>query len=419
MSEGDAGWPRVLIVAPPPMNLLAGGGVTLHRMFSRWPASHLAQVYAEDVPPDASRASGYYQAVRPPTSIRPRLLRHAVGAGLVASGRADVSVFGGRPSRALRAFVDRFRPDVIFLILASHSLHGVARVLAREYRIPMVTWVPDDYLPSYPQRRVPGGRLGWRVMHEIVNRGARRVFADSTVHLGITEAMSREYWVRYGYDFTPIYNSVDMEVWPPRPPRDPGNGLRVVYSGSIFDSTQRDALLDVRDAVRALRDRGVDARLEVFSNDWRKPHLQAALERPPASTLRALVPMEQIRENLQGADVLVMPLSFDEVAKSYMRLSMPGKLAEFMASGTPILAYGPPGTVQMEFVREHDAALVVDHRSVPDLADALDRLRTDAALRDRLSERERDVAADTFALTVVRSRFERAVCSAVGREPPA
>lgn len=419
MSEGDAGWPRVLIVAPPPMNLLAGGGVTLHRMFSRWPASHLAQVYAENVQPDASRASAYYQSSRPPASIRPRLLRHAAGLALMAAGRVDATIVGGRPSRAMRAFVDRFQPDVVFLILASHALHGVARSLARDRGIPMVTWVPDDYLPGYPQSPVVGGRLGWRVMHEIMHRGARRVFAESTVHLGITEAMSREYWVRYGYDFTPIYNSVEMEAWPPRPPRDPGNGLRVVYSGSIFDTAQRDALFDVRDAVRALRDRGVDARLEVFSNDWSKPHLQAALHRPPASSLGPLVPMEEVRANLQSADVLVMPLSFDEVAKSYLRLSMPGKLAEFMASGTPILAYGPPGTVQVDFVREHDAALVVDHPSVPDLAAALDRLRTDAGLRDRLSGRARAVAAEVFSLPVVRARFERAVCSAVGREPPA
>jgi glycosyltransferase involved in cell wall biosynthesis len=419
MVSGDPAWPRILIVAPPPMNLLAGGGVTLHRLFGRWPAGHLAQIYSEDVPPAIDRAGAYYRVSVPPRQARPPLSRHAIGLAMMALNRVDTTMVGGRPSRALRAFVKDFQPEAILLILASHSLNQIATTLSRDLRIPLVSFVPDDYLPGYPQRRVRAGRLGRWAMHALVNRGAIRALDQSAAHLSISDAMTREYWVRYGYDFTPVYNSVEMEAWPPASPRDPGGRLRVVYSGSIFDAAQRDALYDVRDAVDLLRARGVDVMLEVYSNDSTKPHLREALQRPPASTLSPLVLAERLRDNLQAADVLVMPLSFDTVARSYMRLSMPGKLAEFMASGTPILAYGPPGVVQVDFVREHDAALVVNHPSVPDLADALDRLRTDGALRARLSTRAREVAADTFALPVVRRRFERVVFGVVGREPPA
>jgi glycosyltransferase involved in cell wall biosynthesis len=417
MPASGPDWPRVLIIGPPPMNLLVGGGVTLHRLFSRWPADRLAVIYGESIEPDRSRAA-YYRTVPAPMDMRPRALAHLLGRWRAARGLVDVTMLGGAPSRAMRAFVEAFDPEVILVLIASHPLHDIARILSRERGVPLVSYVPDDWMPGAPMRPVVGGRLGHILLNRLWHRGVRQTFDASAAHLAISDAMAREYWIRYGHDFTPVYNALDLDAWPAAPPPEPGERLRVVYSGSIFDAAQRDALYEVRDAVALLRERGVDAVLDVYSKDASEARFREALDRPPASALHPLVPAERMRENLRAASVLVLPLAFHETARSFMRLSMPGKVAEFMASGTPVLAYGPSGVVQVDFIRERAAGLVVDVHSVEALAEALLRLHDDRALRAEVSRRARETAEQVFSLPVVRRRFERVVLGLLGREAP-
>ena len=53
---------------------------------------------------------------------------------------------------------------------------------------------------------------------------------------------------------------------------------------------------------------------------------------------------------LAGADVLVLAYNFDEDSLRYIRLSMPNKLPEYLASGAPVLAVGPRAANGIDYV---------------------------------------------------------------------
>jgi glycosyltransferase involved in cell wall biosynthesis len=101
------------------------------------------------------------------------------------------------------------------------------------------------------------------------------------------------------------------------------------------------------------------------------------------------------------ADVLVICYDFDAKSIRQARYSMPGKLAECMASGTPILVYGPPGLPVVEYARREGWGKVVDRRDPKALQAAVCELMTSAALREQLGRTAQRLAAEWHNAKVV------------------
>jgi len=121
---------------------------------------------------------------------------------------------------------------------------------------------------------------------------------------------------------------------------------------------------------------------------------------------------------LASADVLLLPFNFDAASTAYMRLSMPTKVPAYLASGTPILVYGPPQVAAVAYASRQRWAEVVGERSVPALCAAIRRLLTDGPLRRMLAERALDVARVNHDAPRVRERFRAALESAEGAGAP-
>jgi glycosyltransferase involved in cell wall biosynthesis len=82
-----------------------------------------------------------------------------------------------------------------------------------------------------------------------------------------------------------------------------------------------------------------------------------------------------------------------------------------LASGTPILAYGPRKVAQIEYARDQRWAHVVNERSVTGLSDAMEHLIKNDRLRADLSEQAMIVARAHHDIAEVRSRFQSALAS--------
>ena len=71
---------------------------------------------------------------------------------------------------------------------------------------------------------------------------------------------------------------------------------------------------------------------------------------------------------LRSASVLLLPVNFDRQSADLIRYSLPTKVPAYLASGTPILAYGPRRMAQIEYARDERWAHIVNERSVTVLA---------------------------------------------------
>jgi glycosyltransferase involved in cell wall biosynthesis len=425
-----AAHPRVLFITAAAFNHVTGGGITFSNLFRGWPKDRIATVHNDPVPVSTDVCERFYRLGASEIDVWPilRRLRPARSDAAVADGNATPSsahgllrrvkslVFGdGLPehgvlSPELEAWIAEFRPDVIYTILGGTGLMQVIRAVQRRFAVPLVVHFMDDWQSAIHR----GGLLSpWQ------RRRMQRLIADlvgsARSAMGICDAMCEEYEQRFGRPFAPFQNTVDAARWSAIAKSDLriGSPIRLLYAGSVLSFAQAESLVDCCAAVLSRNAEGAETELEIYS-----PPAQVAALRErfsAASTIRfsdVIADDEAYFRSLAAADILLLPVNFDEFSIRYIRLSMPTKVPSYLVSGTPVLVYGPAGVAQVEYARDAAWGHVVDQRTAPRLAAAIECLAGDLDLRRRLSAAARRIAAERHDAAVVRRRFQAALAEA-------
>jgi glycosyltransferase involved in cell wall biosynthesis len=111
---------------------------------------------------------------------------------------------------------------------------------------------------------------------------------------------------------------------------------------------------------------------------------------------------------LGSADVLFLPMSFNGALREATKTSAPGKLADYLASGTAILAFVPPDSFVHRYLEKWECGLVVTEYSKNTLAHAISRVTEDAELRALFGRNARQRARTDFDADLARINFIRA-----------
>jgi glycosyltransferase involved in cell wall biosynthesis len=114
-----------------------------------------------------------------------------------------------------------------------------------------------------------------------------------------------------------------------------------------------------------------------------------------------------------ASDVLIICYDFDSESFRQARFSMPSKLPECMASGTPILVYGPAGLPVVEYARREGWGKVVDSPDPVALQCALRELMDSIILREQLGEKAKRLAVEMHDAKMVSERFRSILKSEV------
>ena len=195
--------------------------------------------------------------------------------------------------------------------------------------------------------------------------------------------MAEEYQRRYGTSGSLMYPSRSHEcpVFAARPSRQIADGEMVIGYGGNAGAEMVECL---RVLARAIR--GTPARLVLFGG-FNEDAQRLLLAESPAISFRGLVPYaDMIRGLRDAADVLYVPMSFAAEQRDNTSILFPSKLTDYTATGLPLLSHGPTDASVVRWARtEEGVADIVDQPGEAVLRAALERLRHDAGLRDRLA----------------------------------
>jgi glycosyltransferase involved in cell wall biosynthesis len=421
-------YPRVLFLTPCAFNGITGGGVTFTNLFRGWPRDRLATVTDDPVPVSREVCERYYFLTDQELCYEAPfhwLRRRTAGPTGAAGPRRSVSPWqhwakrllgdAGLPDRgqlspALREWLAEFRPEVIYSILGSPGYFDLLDAMARSCRAPFVIHVMDN--GTIDPRRTG---LFRHHLRESCARRLRRLLPRAAARLAIGEMMAAEYAQRYGRPFLHFQNAIDLDRWQGHGKRDLrcGQPARLVYVGAILPYAVLGSLRDCCRAVCALNQAGLHVRLEIYT--------PLALFGPQAATLPvnpaihvADVPADDERffALLQGADALLLPVNFDPASVHFIRLSMPTKVPSYLASGVPILVYGPAHVAQVAYASRHGWGHVVDQRSPALLEQGIRAILTNTRLRAELVKRARETARRFHDAPAVRAAFQQVLIEA-------
>ncbi|MQA67428.1 MAG: hypothetical protein GEU76_16255 [Alphaproteobacteria bacterium] len=427
-----AGFPRTLFITPAAFNHVTGGGITFSTLFRGWPGDRLATMHSDTVPTVDDVCRRYYRLGHDELARWPRFLAAAPDtpgppaaappAGRPAIGRrAKRWIAGngwpdcGRLIPRLESWIAAFEPELVYTILGTIGMMELVDAVRRRFALPLVVHFMDDW-PSHLYR---GGMLSFAArarMQALV----RRLVDVAAERMAIGDAMAEAYAQRYGVPFSAFQNAVDMDAidsWAGtgRAGKGTASGLHVVYAGALFDNAQAQSVIDVARAVAALSARGLDIRFDLYSPSHLAERFRPLIETAPCVRLHdAIEDDARFFGTIAAADILVLPVNFDADSVRLVRYSMPTKLPAYLASGTPVLVYGPPGLAQVEDARRHGWGHVVDRRGVDEVSAALAKLSGDPDLRRTLAARARTLAVERHDAAKVRRAFQSRLAAAAG-----
>ena len=175
-----------------------------------------------------------------------------------------------------------------------------------------------------------------------------------------------------------IYNGLDLNRFEYRSPPQSSNSILAV--GRLVEKKGFDVLIA---ACAVLRERDIDFNCSIIGDGDLKSRLLDAVRRHGLDdhvTLLGSRAQSELIAHFREAAVMAAPCV---VGGDGDRDGLPTVLLEAMALGTPCVSTSVTGIP--ELVRHDETGLCLQPNDAPALADALERLLGDAALRDRLS----------------------------------
>lgn len=309
-----------------------------------------------------------------------------------------------RLSTKLHRWVDDFQPDVIYTILGSLNNIRFANSLADLTGAPLAVHIMDDWPTTLHTKGFFSLILRKKMLREF-----RAILERASVRLAISPAMCDEYKKRYGFDFQPFHNPIDLDDWKDvsRNEWTARKPFRFVYTGRIGVANAQ-SLRDMSLAVKNLRGQGNDICLEIYSSDFQKPDFMNLVEKNVIDLLPP-VAHDRIPALLSGADGLVLPLDFDEEAKKYAFFSIPTKASEYMASGTPILLFAPSEMAVTKYAKNEGWALIVAERDMNKLQSAIIHMFQDNSLRISIGQQAMKIAFINHNKRDIQEKFYEAL----------
>jgi glycosyltransferase involved in cell wall biosynthesis len=281
--------------------------------------------------------------------------------------------------------------------IAAYFIHRITH-------LPIYMYIMDD--PEGARRADGSQALLYRTLMPRLVRACKRVW-------GVSHGMCEYFEKNYGVKCVCLLPPLDLDTFQRKSAESKVSAdgtLHVVFTGSIY-SAQVDS---VRRLVRVVdhysgRNGDSDAkmRLTLYTDAPVK-----ALERLGVmgkNVRRDEVKHEDIANVLARADVAFLPLSFESNMRHIVETSFPSKIAEYLASGVPILVHAPSYSAAARYCVAHACGLVVDEPSEASLQDALLRLSTDAALRTKLSAGAIDTAVRNHDANQIVPSFLRSI----------
>ncbi|HKY45128.1 MAG TPA: hypothetical protein VJM50_18700, partial [Pyrinomonadaceae bacterium] len=229
------------------------------------------------------------------------------------------------------------------------------------------------------------------------------VYRQAQSRLCVSPAMRRFYQERYGEPAHVIYPSraPDCPRFEDPPERLSRNNkpFTIAFAGTINSNGYIQTLLALEQALKP-----IGGRLLVFG-----PLTSAVGFDGQFTQVCGLVSWNDLMARLRDeADALFVPMSFDASDRANMEMAFPSKLADYTATGLPLLIYGPGYCSAVVWARDNEGVAEVIEAQAH-LGEAIKRLANDPAHRVALGRRALNVGGEYFTHNRVQEVFNSAL----------
>ena len=395
---------KALLISHNVLDKRTAMGKTIAAFFEGWEAGKLAQLYFHSEVPTMDMCSRYYRITdtdvlksvlcKPQNDVGRRFAATQVDTKRTSS-RTDAGfkhkiysfcrrrksyIYLARNTmwrlshwytKDLKNWIKEFSPDVIFFAAGDYAFaYDIAYTIAKDFDIPMVTYICDDYFINYQN---PKSLLG-KPVHRDLMRSVNSCMEHTANIITICDKLSDAYRGLFDKPIHTIYTGYSKrgEIC--------ADGEGIVYLGNL-GFTRHKSLVDIGRALKRISERtGRHYHLDVYSAETREEILRELTEEN-GIVFHGAVGSDEVNRIISRSRLVVHVESFKPENIRKVQYSISTKIADLLASGHCILAYGPGNVASLEYLRDNKAAFVVT-----------DQTQLEAELEDILANRERRLA---------------------------
>lgn len=375
---------KILIISHPPMATQNNMGKTLLSLFSEFEKEELCQLYIYPSFPNVDPCASYYR-VTDKDVLRTYLGKRGIGGEVrrevicdaqgMFENEEDRSFYRSRKNKSafrrlmrdamwcfspwynkkLKEWLDRENPDCIFVAPGvAKFLYDMALTIAEDRKIPIVPYICDEYyFVQEPHQFLD------KLRRNLLRRKIELLMKNSKHVVVISEELRNAYHNRFGVDTTVLMTGGTAPAQKER--KTPDAPKQISYFGNIR-CNRFVSLKEIGEELASINlEKGTDYRLKIFTAEQDREIL-SQLETVPTLEICGFVSGAAFERALSESELLLHTEAFDEESMDFTRHSISTKIADSLASGIPLLAYGPGSISSMKHLIRNDCALVATSR---------------------------------------------------------
>lgn len=359
-------YPRVLIVNAQSIYKKNATGITLQSIWSEWDADCLLEIYSDPMVMDESNHKFKSYCISPNNVIR--LARGRVAQSINSNIKATNTQ--QRSNNKIKSYLRQFavceldslavkldestleairvfQPQAIDTLGASVSILRLVNKLSVQLNIPVIMHFMDNWAEHIQWEDNPLLSLYKSSLKKKMLACIKRCKLVVT----ISSSMAEAYHEKFQKETLVLMNTVDISRFKGLTSKDTGV-IHFVYAGGLHLDRWK-ALREIALSIQQTNGKGI---LDIFTSKDNIELYRSGFETLPVAFYEA-VPHERIDEVYQKADVLVHTEIESENLKGFFKYSISTKIPEYLATGKPILFYGPRDMKLFEYLLQNQVAL--------------------------------------------------------------
>lgn len=191
-----------------------------------------------------------------------------------------------------------------------------------------------------------------------------------------------------------VRNPMQSSSLPPLVSQFPADGktVKLVFTGAVYHLNYS-VFRSIIAALEAIKD--FDAELHIYTAQSHDQLRAEGIDGPKVVLHQHAKPEEVVLAQ-SHADILLIPFSMDPRAAELVRTSATAKLADYLATGRPILAIAGEKSFLSWYLKTNNAGVLAHSEAPHDIAKAVSLIAGSPELREQMRENARRLTAEEF-----------------------
>lgn len=404
---------KILILSHNPITTYDAMGKTMASLFDEFKKNELCQLYIYPTIPDIDFCDSYYRITDKDVlksyfkfSVKGREIQKEeidTSSHFMFENPEDESKYRNKKNKTahrmlLRDIMWRFSswynrdlkkwlkmqaPTCIFVAPGTAEfLYDMAIRISREFELPIVTYICDEY---YFVKK-PQGVLE-RIRVNSLQKKIKKLMCKTAHIVTICESLKNLYSKEFSVPATVIMTGTNYSL--AQNPIINDNPKAITYMGNI----RCNRFISLAEIGRELKDindeKGTKFSLNIYTaeKDW---SILSKFENIETVRMCGYVSGEEFDKVFHSSDILLHTEAFDEASIDLVKNSVSTKIADSLASGICLFAYGPDRVASMTHLIDNNCAVTATNRK--ELKESLETVLFDENARNHAVENALKVA---------------------------